>query len=90
MKRILVRCLTWLLRKLGYRDVPVSAPVRTITVAALPLVLALEDIKDVSGEYKLSQVYGRLVKVFPASDRDDISFAIILAVRRMKGKMSWR
>lgn len=90
MKRVIVRWLRWLLRKLGYRDVPVSAPVRKMAAAALPLVLTYDAIKDVSGEYRRHQVYARMIDAFPEADRDDLGFAIELAVQRMKGKLLWR
>ncbi len=89
MKARVVKMLTWALRKLGYRDIPVSAEVRKLSVAALAFVLEFEKHPG-PGEYKLGQVYGKMVKVFPNDARDDIGFAIQIAVRRMKGKLSWR
>jgi len=60
--------------------------VKRIVVSALALIIAIDELPR-GGEFKRSQVYSRLQKAFPKEQKDDIGFAIEIAVRRMKGKL---
>ncbi len=88
MKKRLAKMLMWSMKKLGYRFIEVPKGVRELALGALPIVLKFEGDPG-SGEYKLNETYGKMLKAFPNAARDDISFAIQIAVRRMKGKLSW-
>lgn len=61
-------------------------PLPPDVLAMLPVTVELVKLWDdhpnttLSGEYKLHQVYSRLIKVFPATRKHEISLAIAAAV----------
>lgn len=68
------------------KSILIDNEVKKLVIAALPIVLLLEE-QTQGGEWRRAQIYSKLIKLFPKSDKDDIGFAIEIAVRRMKGKL---
>lgn len=87
LKQLISRYIPRLLGWLNWSGVYIDPFVRILRDGAAPLVLAQEDILEVSGEYKLHQVYAQMLKQFPGAPKDDVAFAIQLAIRKMKGKL---
>jgi len=85
VKRILEwlqKWLTWMLEKIGAEVLVLAPDLMEMIPDAVELVKQWDKHPDtsLSGEYKLSQVYGKMVKLYPAKPRHRISLAIALAV----------
>lgn len=57
-----------------------------LVLAALPLIIAV-DVIQASGEAKRHQVYSRLLKAFPGESKDEVAFALEVAIRKAKAKL---
>lgn len=88
---MLFKLIDWYLARHGARRVAASssmmeipARVQDMATAAIPLIQQME-AKPFRGEYKRRQVYAQLFRMFPAEPKADISLAVEVAVRLVKG-----
>ena len=88
---MLFKLIDWYLARHGARRVAASSSLMEITervqdmaTAAIPLIQKI-DSKPFRGEYKRRQVYAQLFRMFPAEPKADISLAVEVAVRLVKG-----
>lgn len=88
---MLFKLIDWYLARHGAKRVAatsvmleVPANVQEMAPAALPLIRAQEG-KPFRGEYKRRQVYAQLARMFPQEPKIDVSLAVEVAVRWMKG-----
>jgi len=79
MKNILLKLARWIFTRYGIECFFVTPAIRLIIKAASSFTDQFDPYSK-EGEWKRHQVYGRLVKQFPKSDRRDISLAIELAL----------
>lgn len=79
----------WVLRRMGYRQLQLPPNIWGMATNLTPHVIAAEPYKQ-SGEWKRHKVYAQGLKLFPDAPRDDVALALELAVKRMKGKATWR
>ena len=71
-------------------EVRVEVPVPQYPVPRLLIDVAKElelhwELTDISGEAKRHQVYARMIKLFPAEERQDIALAIEYGLRELDG-----
>lgn len=82
MKLYLYKLAIWILHKLGSEAVMISEQVLKIVPRARELCSEAEQkYPGTSGELKRHQVYARLIKEFPSTNKRDLGLSIELALR---------
>ena len=88
---MLFKLIDWYLARHGAKRVASSSSLLEITervqdmaATAIPLIQQIES-KPFRGEYKRRQIYAQLFRLFPAEPKADVSLAVEVAVRLVKG-----
>ena len=95
IKKLMTRLYMWLEIRLGipkhvcpqFPPIPdnvliIPEYIEDILPAALEIIMALEKVPDVSGEWKRHQCFAKLIKKYPDIRKRDLALAIEIVVQQ--------